>query len=122
MSLDVGDHEGFRVEIVDGNVEEALDLAGVQVHGDDVIAAGDGEHVGDELGGDRRTAHVLFIHTCVGIARDDGGDAACGGPFARGDEDEEFHEVVVDVATGGLEDKDVLIADRLENFDVDLPI
>jgi hypothetical protein len=30
--------------------------------------------------------------------------------------------VVVDVATGGLEDKDVLIANRLENFDVDLPI
>jgi hypothetical protein len=122
MSFDVGDHEGLRVEIVDGNVEEALDLAGVQVHGDDVVAAGDGEHVGDELGGDGRTAHVLFVHARVGIARDDGGDAACRGALARGDEDEEFHEVVVDVATGGLEDKDVLVADRLENFDVDLPI
>jgi hypothetical protein len=30
--------------------------------------------------------------------------------------------VVVDVATGRLEDKDVLVANRLGNFDVDLPI
>lgn len=40
-------------EIVNGNVEEALDLTGVKVHGDYVVGAGDREHVGDELGRDR---------------------------------------------------------------------
>ena len=120
--LDVGNHEGLRVEVVYGEIEEALDLAGMQVHGDDMVAAGDSEHVGDELGGDRRAALVLFIHTRVGIARDDGGDAAGSRALARGNEDEKLHEVVVDVATGRLEDKDVLVANRLGNFDVDLPI
>ena len=36
-----------RGEVVDREVEEALDLAGVQVDGDDAVGAGGGEHVGD---------------------------------------------------------------------------
>ena len=36
-----------------------LDLRRVQVHRDDVVRARDHEHVGDELGRDRRTALVL---------------------------------------------------------------
>lgn len=31
---------GLGIQIVDGHVEEALDLRGMQVHGDDVVAAG----------------------------------------------------------------------------------
>lgn len=41
------------VQIVHGNVEEALDLRGVQVHRDDVVGAGHGEHIGHQLGADR---------------------------------------------------------------------
>ena len=122
VQLDVREHEGLRVEVVDGKVEEALDLAGVQIHGDDVVAARDGEHVGDELRGDGRAALVLFVHACVRVARDDGGDAAGRGTLARGDEDEELHEVVVHVAAGRLQDKDVLVADRLGDLHVHLPI
>ena len=36
-----------RGEVVDREVEEALDLAGVQVDGDDAVGAGDGEQVGE---------------------------------------------------------------------------
>lgn len=43
---------GLGVEVVDRDVEEALDLGGVEVHGDDVVAAGGLEHVGHEFGGD----------------------------------------------------------------------
>lgn len=74
----------------------------MQVHGDHMVAASDGEHVSDELGGDGGAALVLFVHACVRITRDNGGDAAGRGALARGNEDEEFHEVIVDVATGGL--------------------
>ena len=102
VSLDVGNDERLRVQIVDGKVEKALDLAGVQVHGDHMVAASDSEHVSDELGGDGGAALVLFVHACVRITWDDGGDAAGRGALARGNEYEEFHEVVVDVATGGL--------------------
>jgi hypothetical protein len=122
MVFDVGNHEGFAVEVVYWNIKEALDLAGVQIHGNDVVAAGDDKHVGDELGSDRCAALVLLIHTRIRIARDDGSDAAGGSTLARGDEDEELHEVIVDVATSGLDDEDVLVANRLGNLNIDLPI
>ena len=55
------EHGGLRVEVVDGNVKEALDLGGVQVHGDDVVGSRHGEHVGHELGADWRPGLVLFV-------------------------------------------------------------
>ena len=100
--LDVGDYKRFRVQVVDGEVEKTLDLAGMQVHGDHMVAASDSEHVGDELGGDGGATLVLFVHACVRIAWNDGGDATGRGALARGNEDQEFHQVIVDVATGGL--------------------
>ena len=122
VQLDISKHEGLRVQVVDGKVEEALDLARVQIHGDDVVAARDGKHVGDELRGDGRATLVLFVHACIRVARYDGGDPAGRSALARGDEDEKLHEVVVHVAAGRLEDKDVLVADRLRYLHVDLPI
>lgn len=100
--LDVGNEERLRVQVVDGNVKKALNLAGVQIHGDHMVAAGDSEHISNELGGDGGATLVLFVHACVWITWDDGGDAAGRSALARGDEYEELHEVIVDVATGGL--------------------
>lgn len=34
---DPAQHRGLGVEVVHGDVEEALDLRGVKVHGDDVV-------------------------------------------------------------------------------------
>jgi hypothetical protein len=98
---------GLGVEVVDGDVEEALDLGGVQVHGDDVVAAGGLEHVGNELGGDGRAGLVLLVLAGVEEVGDDGGDSAGRGGFAGVDHDQQLHEAVVDVAgAGGLEDED----------------
>ena len=52
VKADVAQDRRLGVEVVDGHVEEALDLAGVQVDGDDLAAARDLQHVGDELGAD----------------------------------------------------------------------
>ena len=95
------------VQVVDGDVEEALDLRGVQVHGDDVVAAGRLQHVRDELGRDGRARLVLLVLARVREVGDDGGDAARRGRLAGVDHDEELHEAVVDFARGrGLEDED----------------
>lgn len=113
LALDVGQHEGLRPQIVDGDVEKALYLARVEVHGDNVVAAGDHEHVGDELRSDRRARLVLFVHARVREARNDCRNAARRGCLAGGNEDEELHEVVVHIVAAGLQNKDVLVAHRL---------
>ena len=51
----LGQHRD-RGEVVDRHVEEALDLTGVEVDGDDAVDARGREHVGDEAGGDRLVA------------------------------------------------------------------
>ena len=48
------------IQIIDRDVEEALVLRVVQVHGDDVVGAGAGEQVGDE---GARLRHPLPIAT-----------------------------------------------------------
>jgi hypothetical protein len=54
MLLDVAHHDRRAVEIVDRNVEEALNLAGVQIDRQHAVGAGAGDEIGDELGRDRR--------------------------------------------------------------------
>ena len=48
LLLDISHHARLGKEIVDGNIEKALNLRGVKVHGDDVIGTGNGEEVGDQ--------------------------------------------------------------------------
>lgn len=136
---DPAQNRRLGIEVIDGDVEETLDLRGMQVHGDDVIlhqrrsarrpggashfppegstyAARDLEHIGNQLGADGCPGLVLLVLPGVGEIRDDGSDAAgrCGA--AGVDHDEQLHEPVVDVAGGGgLQDEDIFVADGLAN-------
>lgn len=94
----------------------------MKVHGNDMVAPCDYQHVGDELRSYGRARLVLLVHTGIGEAGDDGGDPARGGGLAGGDEDEELHEVVVYVITARLDDEDVLVADALGDLDVDFAV
>lgn len=104
---DPAEGAGLGVQVVDGDVEEALDLRGVEVHGDDVVAAGSLEHVSHQSGGDGGTRLVFLVLTSVREVGEDGGDAAGRGRLAGVDHDEQFHDSVVDVAGGSrLQDED----------------
>ena len=52
--LDVADHHRGGEQVVGGDVEEALDLSGVQVERHDAVGAGALDEVGDELRRDGR--------------------------------------------------------------------
>jgi hypothetical protein len=70
------------------------------------------------LGSDGGTRLVLLVLAGVREAGDDGSDALGGSGLARGNHDEELHEVVVDIrGRGRLEDEDVLVTDRLVDLD-----
>lgn len=47
----------FGKEVVNGDVEEILDLRGVEIYGDYVVGIGNGEEVGDKF--------VCFIGDCI---------------------------------------------------------
>ena len=55
----------LRVEVVDGYIEETLDLTRVQIHRDDMVTTSRLQHIGHELGRYGRTRLVLFVLTCV---------------------------------------------------------
>ena len=58
-------------QLVDRDVEEALDLALVEVHRQHPVGAGDADHVGDEAGRDRHPRLVLLVRAAVGVVRHD---------------------------------------------------
>lgn len=94
----------------------------MQIHRNDMVTARDDQHVGDEFGRDGCTRFVLLVHTGIWKTGNHGSDAARRGSFTGRDEDEEFHQVVVDVSAAGLDDENVLLANGFGNFDVDLAV
>ena len=48
--LELLDHHRHRVQVIDRDVEEALDLAGVEIDREHAVGARRGDEVGDELG------------------------------------------------------------------------
>jgi hypothetical protein len=108
--------------VIDGDIEEAGDLLGVEVHGEDAIDAGGGEEIGDELCGDRDAGLVLAVLAGVAEEGDDGGDAVRAGPAGGVHHDEKLHEVLIGGWAGGLDDEYVAAADVLVDADEGLAI
>ena len=78
---------GAAYQVVDRDVEEALDLGGVQVEGQDAVGPGGGEQVGDQLGRDRHAALVLAVLPGVAVVRQHGRDPGRAGPLEGVEDD-----------------------------------
>jgi len=60
VPADVVDQHRRRKQVVHRDVEEPLDLAGMQVNGDDAVRPGHRDHVGHQFGADRHArSHFL---------------------------------------------------------------
>src|SRR4029079_14931083 len=84
-----------RRHVVDGDLEEALDLAGMEVHGDDALGADRLERLGDDAGGDRLAGQGLLVLASVAVPGHHGDDPVRGGALGRVDHAEELHQRVV---------------------------
>jgi hypothetical protein len=122
LALQVGQQHRAGVDVVDRDVEETLDLVGVQVHRQHALDAHRLEHVGHHLGADRhpRAARPAVLPGVAEVG-DHGRDAACAGTLERIDHDEQLHQVLVRRAAGGLHDEDVAGAHVLADLDVTSP-
>ena len=107
LPLDVVEQDRHGGEMVDGLVEEALDLTGVQVDAHHAVGARDGEHVGDQLGGDRHPILGLAVLAGVAVERAHRGDALGRRPLGRVDHDQLLHDRVVHGPAVGLDDEHV---------------
>src|SRR5207248_8370396 len=114
----VVEHRG-GVQVVEREVEEALDLGGVQVEGQHPIAAGRRQQIGDQLGGDGNPADVLAVLAGVAVVGQHGRDARGTGPPEAVEHDQQLHQVLVDRRAGGLHDVDVPAAHVLLDADRD---
>ena len=108
--------------MIDGDVEEALDLAGVQVDRQHAVDAGRGQQIGDQARRDRRARLALAVLAGVTEVGDDRDDRAGRRALERVDHDQQLHQVVVGGRAGRLDDEAVHAADVLVDLDVDLTV
>ena len=104
------------------NVEKALDLLGVQIHGQDAVDAGGHEQVGHEFGGDGHARLVFAVLARIAIKRQHGRDAHGARAAQRIHHDEQLHQIVIGGRRRGLDDEDILAADVFLDFDKRLAI
>ena len=116
------EHDGHAVEVIEWQVEEALDLSGVEVDRHDAIDAGRLDEVRDELRRDGRARGDLPVLARVAVVRDDRGDGGGGGTTERVRDDQQLHHVIVHGAARRLDHEGVHAADVLVDLDEGLAI
>ena len=114
--------DGHGRHVVDGDLEEALHLALMEVHRQDAVGAGGFEQRGHEAGGDRFAGGALFVLAGVGEVRQHGGDAVGRGQLGRLDHDEQLDDVLVQLAVRRLHEEHVGVADAFFVARVDLAV
>src|SRR5690606_4898254 len=117
LALDIGNDQRRGVDVVYRDIEEALDLVGVQVNGDNAIDADAGDHVGDHFCSDRYTrgTHATILARVTEV-RHHCGDTTGGGATQCVGHHHQFHQVVVGRVAGRLDDEHVLAAHVLMDF------
>ena len=122
LLADIQREDRAGVEVVDRNVEEPLNLRGVQIHCQDTFDSRLDQHVGDQFGGDRGPGLGAAILAGIAEIGDHGGHALGRGAAQRIGHDQQFHQVVIRRIGGRLNDEHVLPAHVLEHFDKDLAV
>src|SRR6266567_3688779 len=115
-------HDGGGIEVVDRDVEEPLDLPGMEVDGDHPVRPGGGYQVSHQLRGDRGAGGNFAVLAGVAVIGDHRGNGGGGGPLQGVHHDQEFHQVIVGGRAGGLHHVDVAAADILPDLHHDFAV
>lgn len=117
------EHDRRGEKVINGAVEEALDLSGVEIDGDKTLGAGDHDAVGNQLGADGSPRAHLAILAGISVIRHDGGDAAGRSALQGIAHEAELDKIAVYIRrTRGLHNEDVVAADIGSNFDAKFAI
>ena len=117
------EHDRRGEKVINGAVEEALDLSGVEIDGDKTLGAGDHDAVGNQLGADGSPRAHLAILAGISVIRHNSGDAAGRSALQGIAHEAELDEVAVYIRrTRGLHNEDIVAADIGSNFDAKFAI
>ena len=118
MASNIFQKNGGGENIVNGNVEKALDLSGVQIHGHDPVRPCRRDEIGHQFGADRHARLDLPVLPCVSVIGDNCRYPLRRGPFQGIHDDQEFHEIVVHGARCRLQDKNIFTPDIFTDFNL----
>ena len=110
-----------RVQVIDREVEEPLQLVLVKVHRQHPVRARHRDHVGHQLGADGHPRLVLPVLPGIPEVRHDGGDPGRAGPPGGVHEEQQLHHVLGG-RVGRLDDVDVPAAHVLVDLDEQLTV
>ena len=113
---------GECVEVIDGNLEEALHLGRMQIEGDDAVDAGGLDGVGADPRPDGDARLVLLVALGVAEVGDHCGDRCGARPLEGIDPEEQLHEVVVGRKPGALDEENVATPHVLEDPDEEISL
>ena len=108
--------------MIRGHVEETLDLARVQIHGEEAVGAGGGDQVRHQPGGDGRAGSDFPVLPRIPEIGHHGGDRCRRCPAGSVDHDQQLHQVVVHRGGSALDQEDVPAADVFGDLDLDLAV
>ena len=110
---DVLEDHRLRMEMVERNVEEALDLVRVEIHRQHAVRARRLEEVRHETRRDRHARLVLPVLARIAVVRDHGRDARRASALQRIHDHEQLHVRLVGRGRSRLNDKHVTAAHAL---------
>ncbi len=123
LSPGIAEQNWRGIDVVDGDVEKALDLVRMQINRQHSVDAGRRDQLGDQLGGYRNTRRPRpAILPRESEIRDYRSNRRGRGTFGRVDHHQQFHQVLGRRWARRLHDKGLAAANILENFDVDFAV
>ena len=109
-------------QMVERNVEESLNLVGVQVHCQNAVSACCRDQIRDELRRNRIVGFRLAVLSGVAKVRHDGGNSARRCALQCVDQDQKLHQVVIAGRAGRLNDENIRASDRFVNVQTNFAV
>ena len=105
------------MQVIGRDIEESLNLAGMQFQRQNAVCARRRNHVGDQLRGNRRASARLAVLARIAEVRQHGGDTAGRPAFQRVDGNKQLHQIVVCRIRCRLNDEHILAAHIVHDLD-----
>ena len=122
FTADIVQQDGHGIEMIHGDLKEALNLAGMQIHREDAVRAGCRGEIRHDFRGNRHARLIFSVLAPVSIIRNHRGNPIGRGPFQRINHEPQFHPMLVNRIAAGLKQKDIFAPHIFIDVDPDLSV